>query len=127
MPPPPTGVIAVIDDDPSVRRGLARLLRSGSFPVLAFESAEAFLTATTTGMTPSCLIVDVHLPGMSGIELQDYLESRRIRWPIILISARPESLPTHRLGRGATVALLRKPISEATLVAALTQATALLP
>jgi FixJ family two-component response regulator len=117
--PPRASVVALIEDDLSVRRGLSRLMRSATFSVVAFESAEAFLEAAAKGMEPACLVVDVHLPEMSGIELQDYLEARGITWPTILISARPESLPPERLGRASTVALLRKPISEDALVAAL--------
>lgn len=113
------GAIAVIDDDPGVRRGLSRLLRSAAFTVVAFESAEAFLEAAARGLQPACLVVDVHLSGMSGLDLQDYLRTMGITWPAIFISARQESLPPERVGCAGTIALLRKPVSEVALVSTL--------
>jgi FixJ family two-component response regulator len=113
------GAIALIDDDPGVRRGLSRLLRSAAFTVVTFESAEAFLEAAADGLRPACIVVDVHLSGMSGLELQDYLRTMGVTWPAIFISACEESLPPERVGCAGTIALLRKPVSEVALVSTL--------
>jgi FixJ family two-component response regulator len=113
------GAIALIDDDLGVRRGLSRLLRSAAFTVVTFESAEAFLEAAAGGLQPACIVVDVHLSGMSGLELQDYLRTMGITWPAIFISARQEALPPERVDCAGTIALLTKPVSEVALVSTL--------
>jgi FixJ family two-component response regulator len=117
-----TDLVALIDDDAGVRRGLARLLRSAGFSVVAFESAEAYLEAMAEGLEHACLVADVHLPGMSGVELQDHLAAIGNVRPAILISARPEALRPDRAGRASTIALLAKPVGEEALVGALVHA-----
>ena len=63
-------IIAIVDDDPSVRRGLERLIRSAGWKAETFASAQEFL-ARTDGETPSCLVLDLQLPGLRGLDLQN--------------------------------------------------------
>lgn len=101
--------IAVVDDDPSVVRALARLIRLADYVVETFESAEAFLEGQAEGDT-DCLILDVHLPGLSGVELQTQLRTAGSSLPIIFITAfESERARTEALEAGAS-AFLKKPL-----------------
>ena len=119
----PGRTVVVIDDDLSVRRGLARLLRASGFDVSTYDSAEAFLAgpAADTGI---CLVLDIHLGGMSGLELADCLDQQQRSVPIVFISAQEGSLPAERCARSGTIALLRKPFDESILIEAVSQALA---
>ena len=114
----------MIDDDLSVRRGLARLLRASGFEVSIFPSAEAFLLrpADDRGL---CLVVDLHLGGMSGLELADCLDQQKRPIPIVFISAQEAALPAERSTHRGTIAFLRKPFDESLLIEAVTRALAL--
>ena len=82
----PSPWIAVVDDDPAVLKALSRLLRSHAFRVQTFGSGQEFLAALPDGL-PGCLIVDLQMPEMNGLELQQHLVSNGIEIPTILISA----------------------------------------
>jgi FixJ family two-component response regulator len=105
--------IAIIDDSSSVRRALESLLRSLGFVVLSFESAEAFLTSPVVRET-SCVVTDVEMPGLTGIDLYERMRSDKNQTPVIFITANSEqavrSRRTRRLHqpghRGAIAALL---------------------
>jgi FixJ family two-component response regulator len=108
-------VISIIDDDPSVRTATARLLRSMGFSVYAFASAQEFLSSPQLHET-SCVIADVQMPGMSGIELQEYLIAHDHGMPVIFITAFPhESVRERAMKRGA-VCFLSKPFDEPQLL-----------
>ena len=79
-------LIAVVDDDPSVRQSLDRLIRSASLDARVFASAEEFLDSAQL-RKPDCLILDVQLPGMSGPELHRHLLARQYHVPVIFITA----------------------------------------
>ena len=79
-------LVAVVDDDVSVRKSLERLIRSVRLDVETFASAEEFLKSAPP-LKPDCLVLDVSLPGMSGIELHRHLLARRSNVPIIFITA----------------------------------------
>ena len=81
----PPVVVAVVEDDPPSRTALGRLLRAAGFEPALFESAEAYIDAT---LTPTCLVVDVQLPGISGIELQQRLRAAGLAPPIIVTTSR---------------------------------------
>lgn len=116
-------LVAVIDDDASVRESLPDLLRAFGYEARAFASAEQFLAAYGRDM-PQCMILDIRLPGMSGPDLQVELARRCREIPIIYITAQTDgSLGPRLLGRGA-VAFLRKPFADSTLLDALTRALA---
>ena len=88
MSRPKTPIIAVVDDDEAVRAAIENLVRSLGLGVAAFASAEAFLASTVRGSV-ACLITDVQMPGMSGIDLQRHLAARGDGVPVILITAFP--------------------------------------
>jgi FixJ family two-component response regulator len=108
-------LLAVVDDDVSVRESLPDLLRECGFDVAAFACAEAFLASDDVGRT-RCLIVDVVMPGMSGPALQEELARRGRAIPIVFISAQEdEALRRCALAAGA-VAWLPKPFGETALL-----------
>jgi FixJ family two-component response regulator len=110
-------LVAVVDDDISVRESLPDLLQQVGFAVQAFASAEEFLTADAAYAT-RCLVLDVGLPGMSGPDLQQELGRRGERVPIVFITAKGDkSLRTRLLAAGA-VACLFKPFSDTALIEA---------
>jgi FixJ family two-component response regulator len=111
-------LVSVVDDDDSVREALPDLLREFGFAVEAFASAEAFLAADAPART-SCLILDIAMPGMTGLELQQELKRRGQRIPIIFITAHADrTLRPRVLQEGATECLF-KPFAEAALLDAL--------
>jgi FixJ family two-component response regulator len=103
-------VIAIVDDDESVRAALCRLARSLGFLSCPFESAEDFLHSPRLRDT-ACLIADVQMPGMSGLELQDALLLAGHRIPIIFITAHPEQRARERAQAGGAVAFFEKPFN----------------
>jgi len=108
-------LVAVVDDDESVRESLPDLLRELGFVVHAFSSAEEFLASEFLDNT-ECLILDVAMPGMSGPALQQELRRRRRRIPIVFITAHvDENICTQVLEAGA-VACLLKPFTETALL-----------
>lgn len=114
-------LVAVIDDDESVRESLPDLVREFGYAVAAFASAEEFLEEDHVDRA-KCLILDIALPGMSGPDLQVELRGRGSEIPIIYITAQTdETIAPRMLARGA-VAYLRKPFSERALLDALAAA-----
>ena len=114
-------LVAVVDDDESVRESLPDLLRSFGLDVRSFSSAEAFLESDGLGQI-GCLVLDVAMPGMSGLELQQVLARRRCGIPIVFITAQSvETVRPRVIDRGA-VACLFKPFSETDILAAVNAA-----
>ena len=110
--------VAVVDDDQSVRESLPDLLREFGFDPHAFSSSEEFLELERAGGF-GCLILDIGMPGMSGLELQRELKTRGDQVPIILITGRrDEEIRRQGLNAGA-VEFLYKPFSDTTLLDAL--------
>jgi two-component system, LuxR family, response regulator FixJ len=109
--------LAVVDDDPSVREALQALLRSAGFAVESFASAEDFLRLAERSDF-DCLLLDVRMPGMSGLELQEHLASSGSRIPVLFMSAHADASLRTRAGGGA-VRLLQKPFSEDALLEAI--------
>ena len=110
--------IAVVDDDASIREALMSLMRSARFDVEAFASAEEFLTSERLSDT-ACLILDVTLPGMSGFELQNHLNSERCCIPIVFITAQADEASRQRALKGGAIELLAKPVRRETLFKAI--------
>jgi len=110
------GWIAVVDDDPSVRRSLARLLRAEGMLVKPFATASEFVIANGFG-PPACLVLDVHLGTMSGFELQEQLASTHPDLPIIFITAHDEISSAELTRRAGPDGHLRKPFDGDTLIA----------
>ena len=113
--------IAVVDDDPAVLKALSRLLRSRAFRVQTFESGQDFLGALPHGL-PECLIVDLQMPGMSGLELQQHLAGNGILIPTIMITAHGEAALRGRHEEAGLVCFLLKPLQENSLFAAINKA-----
>lgn len=111
-------LIAIVDDDPAVLRGLSRLLRSHAFRARTYGSGQEFLAALPASL-PDCLIVDLQMPEMNGLELQQHLVTRGIRVPTILITAYEEvALRDHE----GLIASLRKPLQQQALFEAIDRA-----
>ena len=108
-----------MDDDPAVLKALSWLLRSRSYRARTYGSGREFLEALQTDV-PECLIVDLQMPDMNGVELQQHLVSNGINIPAILITAHGDAvLHSHE---GGFVARLRKPLQEETLFDAIDKA-----
>jgi FixJ family two-component response regulator len=116
-------VISIVDDDASFRRATARLVRSLGHAVAAFGSAEEFLKSDRIRET-ACLISDVQMPGMSGLELQNRLLAQGVRLPVIFITAYPESNAREQALASGALGFLNKPFNEDNLIACLDQALA---
>lgn len=111
-------LVAVVDDDDSVRESLPDLLRELGFDAEAFPSAEAFL-ASGNGAAARCLLLDVAMPGMSGPQLQRELAARGHKSPIIFITARVDAEVRRQLIAQGAADCLFKPFSEQQLQVAL--------
>src|SRR5215467_8249720 len=114
-------LIAVVDDDASMRGALRNLLRSVGFRAEAFASAEEFLQAGQFQET-ACMIVDVRMPQMSGLELQQHLAMTHCSIPLIFITARGDEETRTRALRAGAVDFLYKPFREEVLLRAIQSA-----
>lgn len=114
-------VVYLVDDDAAVRTALRRGLVAEGFSVRVFESADAFLAAHDPGQ-PGCLVADVAMPGMSGLELQSLLASRGSSRPIIFVTARGSIPMSVQAMRAGAVTFLPKPVRLGELVAAVREA-----
>lgn len=118
---PNAPIISIVDDDESVRVAIKSLLSSMGLAVHIFASADDFLQSPHVHET-SCLIVDVQMPSIDGIELQRQLISQGVNTPIIFITAFPEDRIQARALKAGAVCFLRKPFDEQTLLRCLEQA-----
>jgi FixJ family two-component response regulator len=117
---PPT--VYVVDDDPSVRKSLPRLLRAHGFPARAFSSADQFLKSAPCG-GPSCLILDVCMPGMGGMELQATLNSLEERnMPVIFVTGHADVPMSVKAMKAGAVDFLTKPFEDKALLSAIDKA-----
>jgi FixJ family two-component response regulator len=114
-------LISIVDDDRAVREALQRMLRSYGFATAVFASAEQFLSADEAHRT-SCLILDVRMPGMSGIALHQHLLAEGCRIPTILITACPTNGERERAIATGVVSYLAKPFNESVLLETVHQA-----
>lgn len=114
-------VISIVDDDPSLREALSGLVRSLGFDAVTFPSAEDFLQSEQIDET-TCLITDVQMPGLSGVELQSHLISRGSAVPIIFVTASPERRIEAQVRSAGAVGFLNKPFDDEALVECLNQA-----
>jgi FixJ family two-component response regulator len=121
--PKPQCTVAIIDDDPGMQASLSDLLDARGFKTSVFSSAEDWLER---GMSAGadCMLLDVHLSGMSGIELQRRLRASGSTLPVIFISARDDEATRARALQAGGVCFLGKPCAAAQLIAAIASATA---
>jgi FixJ family two-component response regulator len=118
----PSPLIHVVDDEASLRRALVFLLESAGWQVAAHDSAEAFLAAWSEPAAPGCLILDIRMPMMSGLELQRILNERGIHLPVIFLTGHADvSIAVQAMKHGACE-LIEKPFKDQTLLDAVGQA-----
>jgi FixJ family two-component response regulator len=122
-PVPGGGTVFLVDDDASVRRALTRLLRTAGLEVASFPSGEALLAGiTATG--PACVVADLRMPGLSGLELQEELARRGLDLPLLFISGHADVPSSVRAMKRGAIDFLQKPISDTALFEAVRQALA---
>ena len=114
-------LVAIVDDDEHVRQATGALLRSLGYRVATFGAAEEYLKSNQLHET-SCLITDVQMPGMSGIELQAHLKAEGHRIPVIVITAFPDDGVRDRAVQHGATGFLTKPFSQESLTACLDRA-----
>ncbi len=121
----PAPIVFVIDDDPSVRKALGRLLKLAGFRVEAFSGADEFLEQTQLDCgQPACVILDVCMPGPSGLDLQFALTKRKTRLPIVFITGHGDIPMSVRAMKAGAVDFLSKPFNNQDLLAVVRQAIA---
>jgi FixJ family two-component response regulator len=108
-------LIAVVDDDESVREGATNLFRSMGFAVQAFASAEEFLSSGTLDQT-SCLVLDVQMPGMGGLDLQSHLAATGRDIPIVFVTGYSDDRLRSTALQSGAVCFLTKPFNEGDLL-----------
>jgi FixJ family two-component response regulator len=111
-------VISIVDDDPWAREGTVDLINSLGYATRAYKSAEKFLDSGQVQNT-SCLITDLHLPGLNGIELQRQLQDDGYRTPVIFVTAFTEAKVRERALSAGAIAFLAKPFDESALISSL--------
>jgi FixJ family two-component response regulator len=113
-----TFTIIVVDDDHSLRNATRRLLNSNGYKVVTFGSAEELL-GSEFFWNGCCLLLDIHLPGISGLDLYKKLTSSGVKCPVIFMTAHDEKHWLKRAEEAGAVAFLRKPFDESSLISAL--------
>jgi FixJ family two-component response regulator len=119
--PPATPIVFVVDDDVSVRESLELLIQSAGWQPEIFASAREFLTRPRV-MAPNCLVLDVSLPGLNGLELQKRVAAERTEMPIIFITGHGDVPMTVEAMKAGAVEFLTKPFGEDVLLNAIRQA-----
>lgn len=110
--------VYVVDDDDSVRKALKRLLGSMGYHTVTFESAEDLLNSNAV-IDDGCLVLDILLPAMTGLELQEMLASRGVKCPVVFITAHENAQWEKRAREAGALAYLRKPFGEQELLNAI--------
>lgn len=115
----PAPMISIVDDDPSVRRALNRLVGSAGYLVETFASAGEFLDSAPSTAHTACLVLDIYLEGMTGFELQERLEADRLAIPIIFMTAHDDAATRERIRRSGAAGFLGKPFDGEALLDAI--------
>ena len=105
----PKPLVAVVDDEEPVRRALERLLKSAGIETEAFASGDALL-ANLERRRPDCVVLDLHMPAMSGFEVQRFLTAREPRIPVVVLTGQDTAESQERALAGGAAAYLRKPV-----------------
>jgi FixJ family two-component response regulator len=116
-----TATVFLVDDDPSILRALTRLLRAGGHNVSAFRSPREFLVQHDAAV-PGCVVLDLAMPGLSGLELQTALAAAGCQRPIVFLSGQGDVPSSVRAMKAGAVDFLTKPVSEENLLAAIERA-----
>ena len=117
-----TPLISIVDDDALARDGIRELVESLGYNAVTFKSAEHFLGSDWVAET-ACLITDVQMPGLNGLDLRETLQSQGRHMPVILITAYPNEKHRSRALDGGAVGFLSKPFNEESLIRCLAAAT----
>ena len=120
--PDPTHTVFVVDDDPSIRKSLSLLLSSAGYGVETFASAKEFLESERSSPGPACLVLDVKMPGLSGLDLQEELKSRNTIIPIIFITGHGDIPMSVQAMKKGAVDFLSKPFDDGDLLDAVKEA-----
>jgi FixJ family two-component response regulator len=115
-------ILYIVDDDPEVRRALARLLRSAGYTTRSFGSASEFLVSGEARFSAGCIILDLAMPGLNGLELQEYLSSSGFHRPIIFLTGNGDISKSVRAMKAGAVNFLTKPVDERELLQAVEEA-----
>jgi len=118
---PVSSIVFIVDDDPDVLRALARVLRQAGFTVETFTSAAEFLKQPLADH-PSCLVLDLRLPDVSGLQLQEAMAQANIHIPIVFVSGRGDVASTASAMRYGAVDFLEKPVDDIVLIEAVSRA-----
>jgi FixJ family two-component response regulator len=121
---PETPVVFLLDDDPSVRRALTRLIKSAGHQVQTFASAQEFLGTRAGGEEAACLVLDVRMPGLTGIELQRQLQTLNRNVPIVFMTGHGNIPMSVQAMKAGAVDFLPKPVKDTDLLRAIEQALA---
>jgi FixJ family two-component response regulator len=113
-------LVTVVDDDPEIRASMAMLLSAYGYKVETFDSAETFLSGASA-CRAMCLLVDIQLSGMSGVELALRLAAGGFKFPIIFMTGRDDAVIERQCFAAGAIALLRKPFPTTTLIGAIEQ------
>ena len=113
-----TSLVAVLDDEPEMRKALRRLLLCRKFAVEEFASGEGFL-ASLESHQPDCLLLDLQMPGVNGFGVLEAFQSRHIHVPVVIITAHDEPETASRVSALGASAYLKKPVDRAALLAAI--------
>lgn len=119
--PESDAIIAIVDDDPSVRRGLERLIRSAGWKTEAFASGQEFLARPGTE-APSCLVLDLQLPGLSGLDLQKRMAEVELEIPIVFLTGHGDIPASVQAMKAGAIEFLTKPVDEQHLLKAIQEA-----
>jgi FixJ family two-component response regulator len=114
-------IVAVVDDDPEMRAAMASLLSASGYCAETFDSAETFLTCASTSKA-ICLVVDIQLGDISGVELAHQLAADGFKYPIIFMTGLDDGMIRHQAAAAGGIAFLHKPFPASTLIDAIKKA-----
>ena len=117
----PAACLALVDDEASVRKALGRLLRLAGYEVLAFASGEALLDSLSARV-PDCVLLDVHMPGLTGLQVQARLQAVGLDVPVVFITASDDAEVERSAIDGGGLCVLHKPFSNDRLLEAVGEA-----
>lgn len=120
----PSFPVFVVDDDPSIRKALTRLMKSAGYEVATFASAREFLDRARPDEKPGCLVLDVRMPGLNGLDLQAELQNLNTALPIVFMTGHGDIPMSVRAMKAGAVDFLPKPIKDTELLRAIEQARA---
>lgn len=118
---PGSRTVHIIDDEEAVRDSATALLEAAEFTVVAYESGAAFLGALDQA-TPGCILLDIHMPELTGLELQRLLNERKLSWPVIVLTGQGDVATAVQAMKGGAFEFLEKPYQSEALLASVADA-----